>query len=139
MTASHFRLLVTDFERTFRFYREVVGLPTTYPPDSSGPYGEFELGGEKYLGLFDRALMLDAVGRPPDSQRLPDDHALLCISVTDVDEEARRLRGLGADLVAPPADHEPWGSVRFTCATLKGISSSSTAHSALSTPPPRPT
>jgi predicted enzyme related to lactoylglutathione lyase len=107
--ASHFRLLVADFERTFRFYREVVGLPTTYPPDASGPYAEFELGGDKYLGLFDRALMLEAVGRPPDSKRSPDDHALLCMSVEDVDGEARRLQGLGVELAAPPADHEPWG------------------------------
>ncbi|HJU36428.1 MAG TPA: VOC family protein [Gaiellaceae bacterium] len=109
MIASHFRLLVADFAGTFRFYREVVGLPTTYPPDASGPYAEFELGGEKYLGLFDRALMLEAVGRPADSPRAPDDHAMLCISVDDVDGEARRLQGLGVELAAPPADHEPWG------------------------------
>ena len=108
MIASHFRLLVADFEKTFRFYREVVGLPTGYPPDAAGPYAEFELGGDKYLGLFDRALMLEAVGRPADSQRAPDDHAVLCISVEDVDEEARRLQGLGVELAAPPADHEPW-------------------------------
>lgn len=109
MIASHFRLLVADFPATFRFYREVVGLPTTYPPDASGPYAEFELGGDKYLGLFDRALMLEAVGRPADAARSADDHALLCISVEDVDAEARRLEGLGVELAAPPADHEPWG------------------------------
>ena len=109
MVASHFRLLVTDFERTFRFYREIVGLPTTYAPDTSGPYAEFELGGDKYLGLFDRALMLEALGLPADAQRSPDDHAVLCISVEDADEEARRLEGLGAEVVALPADHEPWG------------------------------
>ena len=109
MIASHFRFLVADFTATFRFYREIVGLPTTYPPDASGPYAEFELGGEKYLGLFDRAQMLEAVGRPIDAEREPDDHALLCISVEDVDEEARRLQGLGIELVAAPADHEPWG------------------------------
>jgi lactoylglutathione lyase len=109
MTASHFRLLVADFAETFRFYREVAGLPTTYAPDSSGPYAEFELGGDKYLGLFDRALMLEAVGRTADTKRSPDDHALLCISVEDVDAEARRLQGLGVELAAPPTDHEPWG------------------------------
>lgn len=108
MVASHFRLLVADFERTFRFYREVVGLPTTYPADAAGPYAEFELGGDKYLGLFDRALMLEAVGRA-GVERSPDDHALLCIAVDDVDGEARRLQGLGVELEAPPADHEPWG------------------------------
>ena len=109
MIASHFRFLVADFTATFRFYREIVGLPTQYPLDASGPYAEFELGGEKYLGLFDRAQMLEAVGRPTDAEREPDDHALLCISVEDVDEEARRLQGLGIELVAAPADHEPWG------------------------------
>ena len=109
MVASHSRLFVGSFEQTFRFYREVVGLPTTYPSDAAGPYAEFELGGEKYLGLFDRSLMLEAVGRPADSQRSPDDHAMLCVSVEDVDEEARRLEGLGVELAAPPTDHEPWG------------------------------
>jgi catechol 2,3-dioxygenase-like lactoylglutathione lyase family enzyme len=107
MVASHFRLLVADFEGTFRFYREVVGLPTTYPPDAAGPYAEFQLGGDKYLGLFDRALMLDAVGRS-DAKRSSDDHAVLCISVEDVDEEARRLQGLGLELAVPPTDHVPW-------------------------------
>jgi catechol 2,3-dioxygenase-like lactoylglutathione lyase family enzyme len=108
LIASHFRLLVRDFEGTFRFYREVVGLPTTYQPDSAGPYAEFELGGDKYLGLFDRALMLEAIGHPTDSERTSDDHALLCISVEDVDHEAQRLQALGIELEAPPIDHELW-------------------------------
>lgn len=108
MGVSHFRLLVTHFEATFRFYREVVNLPTTYPPDAKGPYAEFELGGEKYLALFDRGLMLDAVGRPNDSDRSVDDHAVLCVSVEDVDREALRLQTLGVELVALPLDHEPW-------------------------------
>jgi predicted enzyme related to lactoylglutathione lyase len=50
MVASHFRLLVANFGRTFRFYREVVGLPTTYAPDTAGPYAEFELGGDCSTG-----------------------------------------------------------------------------------------
>lgn len=109
MIASHFRLLVGNFGETFRFYREVVGLPTQYPADAAGPYAEFDLGGEKYLGLFDRGMMLEAVGRPADSARTSDDHSLLCISVEDVDAEARRLQGLGVEIEEPPADHEPWG------------------------------
>jgi predicted enzyme related to lactoylglutathione lyase len=109
MILSHFRLLADDFQETFRFYREVVGLPTQYSPDAAGPYAEFDLGGDKYLGLFDRALMVEAVGRPAEPVRSPNDHTLLCISVDDVDEEARRLEGLGVELAAPPVDHEPWG------------------------------
>lgn len=108
MNVSHFRLLVQDFQATFRFYRDIVGLPTTYPADASGPYAEFDLGGDKYLGLFDRGMMLDAVGRPTDSERSVDDHVLLCISVEDVDGEAVRLQALGIKLEVPPADHDPW-------------------------------
>lgn len=108
MVLSHFRLLVSDFEATFGFYREVVNLPTTYPRDAKGPYAEFELGGDKYLGLFDRTLMLDAVGRSSNTMRSEDDHAVLCISVEDVDREASRLQMLGVELEAPPLDHEPW-------------------------------
>jgi predicted enzyme related to lactoylglutathione lyase len=107
--ASHFRLLVADFPATFRFYREVVGLPTTYPADAAGPYAEFALGGDKYLGLFDRSLMLEAVGQPADLPRSGDVQAMLCISVDGVDAEAGRLQELGVELVVPPADHEPWG------------------------------
>src|SRR5581483_8885486 len=73
-----------------------------------GPYAEFELGGDKYLGLFDRTLMLEALGVATDSRRSSDDHALLCIAVGDVDAEARRLQDLGVELAAPPTDHEPW-------------------------------
>jgi lactoylglutathione lyase len=127
--ASHFRLLVADFAKTFRFYRDVVGLPTGYPPDATGPYAEFELGGDKYLALFDRALMLEAVGVAPESKRSPDDHALLSISVDDVDAEARRLQALGIELAAPPADHEPWEMRTSTSGTPRATSSSSTARS----------
>lgn len=108
MVASHFRLLVADFPATFRFYREIVGLPTTYPPDASGPYAELALGGDTYLGLFDRGLMLEALGRS-GAGRTDDVHAFLCISVDDVDAEAERLRELGVEIDTPPADHEPWG------------------------------
>jgi len=107
--ASHFRLLVGDFPATFRFYREIVGLPTTYPPEAAGPYAKFELGGDKYLGLFDRGLMLEAVGRTAELERTQDVHAMLCVSVPDVNAEAQRLAALGVELEVPPADHEPWG------------------------------
>jgi catechol 2,3-dioxygenase-like lactoylglutathione lyase family enzyme len=53
--------------------------------------------------------MLEALGLRSDSPRSPDDHALLCVSVEDVDAEARRLEDLGVELVTSPADHEPWG------------------------------
>ena len=53
--------------------------------------------------------MLEALGRPADAERPANDEAFLCISVDDVDDEARRLQGLGVELAAPPADHRALG------------------------------
>ena len=47
MNCSHVRLMVERFNECFRFYREVIGLRTTYRPDASGPYAEFASGGDK--------------------------------------------------------------------------------------------
>jgi predicted enzyme related to lactoylglutathione lyase len=110
MVVSHFRLLTTRFRETFIFYRGVIKLPTTYKEDSVGPYAEFELGSDRYLGLFDRALTSDAVsGLDREPAAKPDDRMVICASVEDVDAEAERLTDLGIQLVAGPTNHEPWG------------------------------
>ena len=110
MNCSHVRLMVERFNECFLFYRDKLGLPTTYPADASGPYAEFALGGDKYLGLFKRELMQEALDAP--GVGLPqrsDDRVALCFEVADVDVEAERLRGLGVRVVIEPRNHEPWG------------------------------
>lgn len=106
---THVRLLVDDFRGCFRFYRDVIGLETTWS-EGDGPYAEFRLGGDKYLGLFARALMTDAVGTGELPPRAPAQDAFaLIIQVDDVDDEAERLRGDGIALVTEPADRPDWG------------------------------
>ena len=91
MKCTHVRLTVERFNECFRFYREVIGLPTTYRPDASGPYAEFELGGDKYLGLFDRETMQEALDGPnAPLAALSDNRVALCFEVDDVDAEAVR-------------------------------------------------
>jgi catechol 2,3-dioxygenase-like lactoylglutathione lyase family enzyme len=110
MNCSHVRLMVDDFNTCFRFYLEKLGLPTRYPPGSSGPYAEFALGGDKYLGLFDRRLMQEALDASSTRALGPsDDRIALCFEVADVDVEAARLAGLGVEISVPPRDHVPWG------------------------------
>ncbi len=109
MNCTHIRLMVDDFNACFRFYLEKLGLPTTYPADSSGPYAEFTLGGEKYLGLFDRGLMQDALDAGAGRDARSNDRIALCFEVADVDVEAKRLAALGVDVAVAPRDHEPWG------------------------------
>jgi hypothetical protein len=87
--ASHFRLLVGSFGDVPVLSRRRRAADEL-PADAGGPYAEFELGGDKYLGLFDRGSTLEAVGRRADSERT-----------------SRRLGDLGVELEEPPADHEP--------------------------------
>lgn len=110
MKCTHVRLMVDDFNTCFRFYLEKVGLATTYPADASGPYAEFALGADTYLGLFDRSLMQEALDAPAARALGPsDDRVALCFEVADVDVEAARLAAAGVAIVIPPRDHEPWG------------------------------
>jgi catechol 2,3-dioxygenase-like lactoylglutathione lyase family enzyme len=110
MNCTHIRLMVDDFNSCFWFYLEKIGLPTTYPADASGPYAEFALGGDKYLGLFERRLMQSALDAPGAAAReRSNDRVALCFEVADVDVEAKRLASLGVEIAVAPRDHEPWG------------------------------
>lgn len=110
MRCTHVRLMVDDFNTCFRFYLEKVGLATTYPADSSGPYAEFALGSDTYLGLFDRGLMREALDFPARAPlERSDDHVALCFEVADVDVEAARLAAAGVAIAVAPRNHQPWG------------------------------
>ena len=104
---SHFRLTVTRFAETFAFYRDVIGLPTTHSANQ-GPYAEFQIGGDRYLALFERKAMADAAAFAPSPHRVSDDRFVLCIQVDDVDKAARSLQESGRQILVPPTDHAPW-------------------------------
>ena len=110
MRCTHVRLMVDDFNTCFRFYLEKLGLATTYPAHSSGPYAEFALGSDTYLGLFERRLMQDALDvQDRHPLQRSDDRVALCFEVADVDVEAARLAAAGVEIAVAPRDHEPWG------------------------------
>src|ERR1051326_6387567 len=79
------RLLVTRFDETFAFYRDVLGLKPTWgkPGDN---YASFAFPGGAQIALFRRSLMADAVGTSaqPSTRREQDTSALI-LSVDDVD------------------------------------------------------
>lgn len=96
---SQVRLLVDDFAACFRFYRDVLGLPTSYDDEESG-YASFATEGGT-VALYRRTEQGDVVGL-----RLPGDSALVVLEVDDVDAEAARL---GEFLVEGPVDQPGWG------------------------------
>jgi lactoylglutathione lyase len=109
MRLTTVRLLVRDFGRTFRFYRDVVGLEPRFG-DEGGPYEEFELG-PAVLSLFDRRRMMESLGMHASILAQPErvgDTAMVCIQVDDVDAEYQRLIDAGVRFVTQPHDQPTW-------------------------------
>ena len=102
MKLTQVRLLVSDMGASYRFYKDVLGLPTTW--DENPGYAEFEVGPEAALAIFPRAEMAGAVElRPRDG-----DGAVVVFSVESVDEAVARLRAQGA-YVGEPFDRPDAG------------------------------
>jgi len=102
------RLLVKDFDRSWRFYRDVLGL-TPVKGHGQPPYGEFVSKGRVVVAVFDRKLMAQAVGLDPG--RYPAGcvgKSALTFQVNDVDALAQRLRRRGVRLLQGPTDRPDW-------------------------------
>jgi catechol 2,3-dioxygenase-like lactoylglutathione lyase family enzyme len=103
------RLLVKDFDRSWKFYRDALGL-TPVPGHGSGPYGEFEWGGKPFVSLFDRTEMARAVGLAPGrSSPKAVGQAAIIFETEDVDATVRRLRSRGVSFLRGPTDRKEWG------------------------------
>lgn len=104
------RLLVERFSDCFRFYRDVLGFETDFA-DDGGPYAEFRLGGDKFLGLFAKSAMATAVGNAHlPANVVGQDAAALVLFTKDVDAAYERIRyEHGVRFVTGPADRPEWG------------------------------
>ena len=102
------RLLVKDFARSWRFYRDVLGL-TPQKGHGKPPYGEFVEKHRSVVSLFDRKLMAHAVGlRPGRYSAAAVGRAALVFEVKDVDSVAQRLVRRKVRLLRGPADRTDW-------------------------------
>jgi lactoylglutathione lyase len=96
---SQVRLLVDNFGESFRFYRDVLGLETSFG-EEDGPYASFRAG-EGAIAIFERGGQAEVVGL-----RLPGDGAVVVLEVDDADAEVERFR---EHVVAGPVDRPDWG------------------------------
>ena len=106
MRLTHVRLLVRDYERSLRFWRDTVGFPVTL---DTGParYAELDAG-QATLAIFDAGYMARALGAEPDDGPRGGDQAVLFMAVGDVDQAARDLEGRGVTFVSAPTDQPAW-------------------------------
>jgi catechol 2,3-dioxygenase-like lactoylglutathione lyase family enzyme len=97
-------LVVTDLDRSVRFWRDVLGVEHQH---TSGDYAQLRLGDTR-LGLFVEGAMSDTLGR---EVRVPTMGAAgfeVGFVVDDIDDVYAQLVADGAEAVTAPADR-PWG------------------------------
>jgi lactoylglutathione lyase len=106
---SFIRLLVTDFDACFRFYRDVMGFEVGWGEEGAG-YADFKTGSDTGLALFDKAEMSQALGTTDlPAQAEAQDRFLLIFGVEDLDATVAAMRERGAQFVTEPTDHPEWG------------------------------
>jgi len=106
---DNMRLLVTRFDETFAFYRDVLGLTPTWGKPGEN-YAAFAFPGGAQIALFRRSLMADAVGTTAQpATRHEQDTAALVLSVDDVDVLYARLKPAGVEFADAPKNQPVWG------------------------------
>lgn len=103
MRFGDIRLLVSDYARTFRFYRDLLELPLDWGDESSG-YAQFKLGGLT-LALLERYDMAETLPVVPATG----DRVVLTFAVDQVDEAFRTCCERGAEPAGAPQDRSDWG------------------------------
>lgn len=105
---THFRLLVTDYDAEYRFFRDVLGFQPTYGAEGEN-YADFDCNG-LCVALFKRSLMSDDVktsAKPSESDS--QDRVALIFGVADVDAIAADLKKKDVGFVTEPHDRSEWG------------------------------
>lgn len=107
MQFNQVRLLVTNFDACFRFYRDVLKLPVQFGNEGD-VYADFTIGDGLTLALFDRRQMALAVGMglPPDTET---QSVVLVFGVDDLPAAVSDMLQHNIELVALPTDRPEWG------------------------------
>ncbi len=94
--SSRVLLQPVDFERSFRFYAESLGLHI---------YREWESGSSRGAVFFLGGGFLELSG---SSRTTMSDNTGLWLQVREVNAVGRELRDVGVEIIEPPTD-KPWG------------------------------
>ncbi len=108
MKMTHTRLLVSNHNDCFIFYRDIMGLTVMWG-DENGIYADFNVNGH-LLALFGKEAMVEAIGAEtpkliPDQQ----DDVCLIFAVEDVDGTYDSLTQKGVISINRPHDRKEWG------------------------------
>lgn len=109
MKLSNIRLLVNDFEKSFKFYNETLGLKCTWG-DKDAVFASFDIGLPSGLTIFKAELMAEATGdKKADSKNVTADKFAIIIEVENVDEMFENLQKKSISFITKPKDMKAWG------------------------------
>ena len=103
MYMNQVRLLVTDYAKSFAFYKTVLGLDLAFGDKTSG-YAEFLTGDDtSALAIMNREFLADILeGESAESS----DSFNLTFTVASVDETYKSLKAKGVDFITEPTTRE---------------------------------
>ncbi len=104
----HIRLLTSNFDKTFLFYRDTMGFTVTWG-DVGNVYAHFAVPGGGELAIFDKQLMFIGINAQVKPASPEQDHFVVAIRVDDVDTRYKNLRAKGVTFITEPEKHKDWG------------------------------
>ena len=108
MKMTHTRLLVSNYNDCFIFYRDIMGFAVVWG-DENGIYADFDANGH-LLALFGKAPMAEAIGsESPKPKSEQQDDVCLIFAVEDVDGIYDSLKRKGVIPINKPHDRKKWG------------------------------
>jgi len=109
MKLNNIRLLVSKFDETFLFYRDILGFKVIWG-DIGDNYAQFQTGGSVDLSIFSKSLMADTVGTSLlPVQAAAQDNTALVFAVDDLDSLYASLSNKGISFINKPTDQPDWG------------------------------
>lgn len=109
MKLGSIRLLVNDFEKSFTFYNETLGLKCTWG-DKDAIYASFDIGLPSGLAIFKAELMYEATGnQKTKNDTVSNDKFAIIIEVDKVDETFEQLKAKSIEFITEPKDMKAWG------------------------------
>jgi len=104
---THVRLLVDDYDKEFRFFRDVLGFKPTFGAEGDN-YADFDCNGF-CIALFKRKLMNEDTKAAEPAGAGAKDQLALIFGVPYVDAMAAKLKKQGVAFVTEPHDRKDWG------------------------------
>ena len=103
------RLLVTEYEACFFFYRDILGFSVSFGSENEN-YASFKTD-NAMVALYKRPMMAEVVGTSDLPVALESqDRVVLQLQVDNVDQTVEQLRAKGVIIVQDLTDRPDWGA-----------------------------